>query len=240
MRKNSLETYLIPDVKAEELQRLYASMTTGLHALAQPLTVLRSAVSASAREDLSETDRQWYLDTAVDQVEHACTLFQHLQQLVASGRIKADCAPIDLLALILPIVADQKQILEGSGIDFRVSFPQILDPVLGDMDRMLQALFAALKVAASLSTRGDVIELTVSTDDRYVELMVQNRRQHGKRMTSSDRLSFALAEANLRSQRGGYTCTEDPFRVALTLPTQHVAAAVSVDASHGAASHRLH
>jgi signal transduction histidine kinase len=240
MRKTSLETYLIPDAKAEELRRFYASMTTGLHALAQPLTVLRSAVSASAREDLSEADRRWYLDASVDQIEHACNLFHRLQQLLIAGRVKADCAPIELAEMLAPVVEDQRQALEISGIDFKFTSAGILEPVLGDMDRTLQALFAALKIAASLSTRGDVIELPVSSDARCVELMIQNRRHHAKRMNSSDRLNLALAEANLLSQQGGYEYTEDPFRVSFSLPIQHVAATTTEDALYDASSHQLH
>jgi hypothetical protein len=88
------------------------------------------------------------------------------------------------------------------------------------MNRSLKALTFALKIAASVSSQGDVIELKVSPKNGGVGLIVENKRAHRRSFTSLQRLSLAVAEANIRSQQGDYVCTEDPLRVSMTLPVQ--------------------
>jgi hypothetical protein len=112
-------------------------------------------------------------------------------------------------------------VLEAAGIELRVFMPETLPSVLGDVNRTLQALSAALMIAASISSPGDLIEFLVSVRNGNVELVLQNRRIHGRRPNSSERLSLAVAEANIRSQQGEYEYDEDPFRVSFALPLQH-------------------
>jgi hypothetical protein len=72
-----------------DLGLLYAQLSDGLHALAQPLTILRSIAVAAANPDLAAADRLRYLDISSEQIERACVLFEGLQDLVIVQRKNA-------------------------------------------------------------------------------------------------------------------------------------------------------
>jgi signal transduction histidine kinase len=240
MRSATLGTGSSTAAEGDELASFYAHLANGLHAMAQPLTILRSVVAASTLSGLTAIDHRRYLDISSDQVERACVLFHSLQQLVAARQIEAECAPVDLSRLLEPVVEDQKAILQASGVDMKVVIPDALPLLLADMDRTLQALFAVLKIAAAVSSPGDAVELLVSPRNESMELVIQNRNAHKRRLNSSEHLSLALAEANIRSQQGEYECVEDPFRVSMTLLVQDIDPVNSQDASHGARALQFH
>jgi len=78
-------------------------------------------------------------------------------------------------------------------------------------------LFAVLKIAASVSSPGGAAELVITAGNGLVDLAIENRGAEGRPLNSSERMSLALAEVNIRSQQGGYQCSEDPFRVSIQL-----------------------
>jgi len=207
-------------VKDDELSRLCARLSQGLHALAQPLTILRSALVASTAPGISAVEQRRYLDLSTQHMERICGLFECLQDVVIASHMDAECEPILLSDVLAVVVQDQKVVLEAGGVELRVLMPETLPSVLGDVNRTLQALSAALIIAASVSSPGDLVEFLVSAGNGNVELVLQNRRIHGRRPNSSERLSLALAEANIRSQHGEYEYDEDPFRVSFALPLQ--------------------
>ena len=238
MHRSGTEVVEPEFVEDRELSRFYAHFANGLHALAQPLTVLRSTVAASITPGLSATDQRKYLETSVQQIELACLVFQCLQDLLVAGQSPAQCGPLDLTDLLRTVGEVQKDLLHESGVEIKVVASKDLRPALGDMDRTLQAIFAALKIAASLSSSGDVIELLVLSLNGETELTIQNGRRHGKYLKSSARLSLSLAEANMRSQQGRFECVEDPFSVTLTLPD--IDAARSEKVPQGSRTHRVY
>jgi len=207
-------------VKNDELGRLCAYMSQGLHAIAQPLTILRSAVAALAAPGVSALDRQRYLELSTQHVERTCGLFECLQDIVIASQMEAECEPVELSEVLAEVVNDHKASLQTTGVELRTVMPGSLPRVQGDTARTLQALSAALKVASSVSSSGDVVELLATVRNGFIEMVLQNSRNHGRAMNSSDRLSLALAESNIRSQQGKYDCVEDPLCVFIALPLQ--------------------
>jgi signal transduction histidine kinase len=195
-------------------------MSEGLHAMAQPLTILRTAVAASAAPGVDGETQRRYLDISSRQMERACGLFELLRDFVTASQVKADCAPFDLGALLATVTDDQRALIRALGATLQVATPETLPTVLGDLSRARQALLNALNLAASISDRGDVVELTVSICGEHVELIIRNDRMHGKSLKSRERLILSLAEANVLSQRGEYKFAEDPFCVRVRLPIQ--------------------
>jgi signal transduction histidine kinase len=221
-RSYGLKTAAPADADGQELDRFYANLSHGLHAMGQPLTVIRGAAAACVAPNVTQEDQQRYLKTLADHAAVACGLYHCLRDLVAASQLAAICDPVELDELLAPVVEEQKAALLESGVGIEFMIPRSLRPILADKDRTLQALFAVLKIAASVSAPGDVIEVLVTHSDEAVALTVQNRRVHGKSLNSLERLSLALAEANIRSQRGGCECIQDPFRVTVTFPVEDV------------------
>jgi len=216
-------------VKSEAMGRFCADMAEGLHALAQPLTILRSAVAAAGSPKVDANGQRRYLDISNQQVERACGLFECLQDLVIANQTEADCEPFDLPALLAPVIDDQRTVLRAAGIELRVTVPAELPPVQGDVARTLQPLFAALKIAASVTSPGGAVELAIATNNGRVELTIRSIGAQARPLNSTERLSLALAEANIRSQQGDYQCSEEPFRVSIQLKLASLAGPATSD-----------
>lgn len=204
--------------ECERRTRFFADLSNGLHAMGQPLTILRSSVPASAVPGVDATKQRRYLDISSQQIERACSLYEVLRDLVIASRCEADCAPIDLANLLAAVDKDQRPVFQAAGVELRAVTPGGLPTVSGDLARTQQALSAALKVAISISAAGDVVELVVSAGREYVELAIRNDRVHGRPISSSERLSLSLAQADIVSQQGEYECADDPFCIRMALP----------------------
>jgi signal transduction histidine kinase len=186
--------------------------------MAQPLTILRSALAAAPDSD--EARRRHYLAISAEQIERLCGLFESIQDLVISSQNAAECLPFDLSQLLTPLLKDRRAALKAAGVQLSVSIEDGLNPVVGDAARTGQAVLAALDIAVGTASKGEVIEVSVESRSGSAEMVVQNYRAHGKALNSTQRLSLALAVANIQSQRGRLDWADDPFRVSLALPLQ--------------------
>jgi hypothetical protein len=219
-------------VDLSELDRLYASLSNGMHTMAQPLTVLRSAVAACSMPGLTEEARQFYLNVSSEQVERACAQFQSMQELLSATRNPAACAPIDLSELLAFLAESQREICGESSVGIEIIASETLRPIVGDKERTLQSLVTVLRIAVSLSKPGETVALLVTSRKDAIALTVQNKHTHERNLSSSERLSLSVAEANICSQSGSYELTPDPFRVTLTLPIQDIDPATDKDLLH--------
>jgi len=222
MSSVTLESIASGPVTGDERVRLLANMAEALHAIAQPLTILRSSVAAAATVGIDPIKQRRYLELSTQQVERLCSQFECIQDLVIASQTQAECAPIELSGLLAAVVRDKQAELKTSGIELRVVIPGSLPAVLGDATRTLQALLAGLKMAASVSIAGDEVDLLANAGNGYLDLVVRSGRTRGRSLNSSERLGLFLAEMNILSQQGKYECTDDPFRVVLRLPLQNV------------------
>jgi signal transduction histidine kinase len=79
----------------EESDRFYAELADGLHALAQPLTILRGSIMAMSSEEIMPERQQHYLDVSKSQLERACALFDAVQALVIEAQSRAERSAFD-------------------------------------------------------------------------------------------------------------------------------------------------
>jgi hypothetical protein len=222
MHSETLEGSIPAGVDGGGIDRFFADMAEGLHAMAQPLTILRSSVLSLAAPGLAADHRERYTQISVQQVERACELFDCLQDLLIANQVEPICYPFEVSQLFDAVAEDRRKKLDASGVKLKVVAPEGMQPIFGDFSRTLQALLAALKIAIAVSSPGDRVELLAAPRDGRIELTVSNRLAHRRTLNSSERLSLALAEANVRSQRGSFESAEDPFRVSFALPLQGV------------------
>jgi len=196
----------------------FKHLAEGLHAMAQPLTILRSVAVASAATELQPTERLRYLDISREQIERTCGLFECLQDLVIAQRYRSNRDIFDLAHLVTEVVTDCEFDLRASGAE--LSNGATGHPVFlcGDLQRTRLAAGAAIKVALSLYGSGDVIELLLEQSNGSAELSVACKRCHNTPLNSLQNLRLALAETNMRSQGGQYECVVDPFCVRFVLP----------------------
>jgi len=81
---------------------LSSNLSKGLHAAAQPLTILRAGLAMGLASPLSLGELRELAASSYVEVERVCCLFDYLQQLV----IVASTKPSLTAAPILPLVAD--------------------------------------------------------------------------------------------------------------------------------------
>jgi hypothetical protein len=205
--------------------KFFGDLANGLHAMAQPLTILRASMEVLALPPSAGVDQRRYLEISTSQLERACHLFTCVQDLVAVKIVEAQKKQFDLWELITPLIEGQKGILQASGVAIAVARQEACCAILGDPGRTEQAVAAALQMAAELASRGGVIEVSAAQGGGFAELTLRNTSRHGRSLDSSARLSVALAEANVLSQGGKYEFAEDPLRVSMALPVEEAARA---------------
>jgi light-regulated signal transduction histidine kinase (bacteriophytochrome) len=201
-----------------EQQRFCAEVADGLHALAQPLSILRSAIELIGLSSEDGVDRRRYVDLSSQQIERTSRLFASIQSLVASKLEPARCAAFDLLELLTPVIDERKASLQELGVGIAVANPDLLPAVLGDPERTEQAIAAILETAVSIASRGDVIEVCAYQVDDFVEITVHGARQSAKPVNAAGRLDLSVARESILSQKGRYDFCENPFCVAIALP----------------------
>lgn len=203
---------------AGEQDGFYTDLADGLHALAQPLTILRSAVAMLSLADEPEAPRHRCLDISVRQVDRVCSLFTSLQNLVASRLGAADRESLDLKALLTQKVEDTASLFRARGIELALVHANPLPPALGDAQRTEEAISAVLEVALSAASQGDKIEIRTRREGNSVEVIVAGGQERGRSLNSGELLTLAVAKANLLSQHGEYRFSAEPFCVTLALP----------------------
>jgi light-regulated signal transduction histidine kinase (bacteriophytochrome) len=202
----------------EEQDGFYTDLADGLHAMAQPLTILRSAVAMLSLANEPGVPRHRCLDISARQIERVCDLFASLQDLVASRLEPASSAPMDLQALVTRMMEDRAAAFRERGIKIVAMRRDPLPLVLGDAQRAELAIAAVLEVALSASAQADEIEIQTRREGNFVELIVAHRQDRGRNLNAGELVNLSVAKANILSQQGKYLGSTEPFRVSLALP----------------------
>ena len=198
--------------------KLCADLANGLHAMAQPLTVLRAAIGALVlRERIAPANRR-YFEMSEQQIERLCEIMAGIQNLLEFHRTDAECAALDLWNLIEPVLDDQRLALQKH-VQITVATPDRPCRVFADPGKTEHTLRAALVAAASVSAPGDTIEVESFANDTFAGLVIRSRNST-RRPDSSDRLHLAIAEAGMQSQQGFFALCEEPLRISLGFPLQ--------------------
>ena len=198
-------------------EHLIECLGNGLHAMVQPLTILRGALGVIALKGGVEGAPERYLEISSNQVDRLCSLMSGVQSLLDTLRFEANCAPMNLWERIRPVFDEQNACLAERGVSLVIARPFENLHVTADATRTELAFEAALNAAAAISSRGDEIEIDAVVSATSVELAIGNRNAQGNDLSSDDRLNLALAEASILSQQGGYKLAWDPFCVSFRL-----------------------
>jgi hypothetical protein len=195
---------------------LLAQLADGLHAMAQPLTILRGAIGAMQLAERGASEDRRYVDMSADQIGRLCDLLANLRSLLDVAQSEAVCSPQDWHDLVGGVLEGYEGDLPTSGVRMVVTHLNDSMRVLADAARTEQAMRAALDMAQALASHGDEIRCRVLPDG----LELRNEHGRGKGLNSSERLVLSLVEAAICSQQGTCRFIEDPFCLSVTLPRQ--------------------
>jgi hypothetical protein len=218
---------VLPSTASEEIGApgmpplaLGAELANGLHAMAQPLTILRGALGALTLAKAVAPGSERYLEMSSVQVERLCAMLASLQGLLDTAQLVADSTMFDLAEVIGMVLDDFEPNLQKSGLRMQATRPEQPIFAVGDAGRSEVALHACLQIATAISMPGDTVAVKWQVGDGFAEVTVAHERMRGAELGSSERLSLALAEANLRSQGGFFAYIQDPFESSLRIPLQ--------------------
>jgi len=203
---------------------LCSNLSRGLHAAAQPLTILRAGLGIGVACQMSFGELRELAASSVIEVERVCALFDYLQQLVIVASVKPQLNS----AQILPLVADAADsvhlLFENDGQTLSCILPVDCDPVLIDSVRTLHALSSVLLIVHGLSRARDTVELIVSSSaPNSIRIVLRNLNLYLDALSEEASLSMALADANIRSQQADFSWDLQPFSVQIAFQTEQIA-----------------
>jgi hypothetical protein len=197
---------------------LCSNLAQGIHAAAQPLTILLASLSKSHTDWMDSDELRELTASSAVEVQRVCNLFSCMQELVVAESIKPQVSPTPILPLLSYAVDGLNLVFEKNGITLSSAVPETCPPVLIDRARTLQALSRLLLVVLGLSGVQDTVELITSASDDAVQIVVRNLHLSVAVLNPEAKLSLAVAEVNMRSQQAGLSLSLQPFTVCIDLP----------------------
>ncbi|MGD0482095.1 MAG: hypothetical protein ABSA42_18130 [Terracidiphilus sp.] len=204
---------------AESYAWLCRELDEGLHALAQPLTILRGALGAlTMRGAVPPQAASRYLEMSNTQVDRLCNLLSGLQSLLDGVRSEPVCTEVDLWDLTVSVLENRQAELSNSLPRISLAKPDCELRVMADPARIEEALHAALNAVEAQSQSRDDICMDISRRDGFANLSLLCTRSKGEKLTAMNWLHLSAAEANVKKQHGVYACSKSPFQISIKLP----------------------
>ena len=201
------------------METLCRSLSQGLHATAQPLSILRAGLGNPSVDGMSIEELRELTSTSAIEVERVCTLFSYLRQLVSTESIKPRLSATQILPLLVEAADGLDLLFREDGMCLRSAFPETCQLVSINRASTLQVLSNVLLIAHSVSRPEDTVELVASSDSsNSVRVVVRNLKSRVEGLNAEANLSMALAEATARSQEFTLSWSLQPFCVQIGIP----------------------
>ena len=208
----------VPAAESDPQTRLCEDFAQALHAIAQPLTVLRGTLGALTMREASGPDVGKYLEMSHAQVDRLCSLVSGMQCLLEQLQRAPVCIPVNLCLVVASILGDENFGLRRSGLRLSAAKLDGDLQVLADRGRMEHAIQAVLRAIAGISSDGGEISVEIDRRDGFADVIVRASDTDAKRLSSIERLHLSLAETSIRSQQGLFEYRPEPLRITLKLP----------------------
>jgi len=216
-----IEDKQVGGISASETASGYfcSNLALGLHAVAQPLTIVRASLFKSYTNRMTRDELQELTRTLAPEVERVCALFGSLQQLVQIESKKPHLSELQILPLLAHAADGVELLYRKSGMFFNSVVPDSCEAVLLDRERTLEALSSVLLITHTLSHAKETVELIAASSSSTVRVIVQNTASQVNSLNAQTSLTLALAAANLRSQGAALSWSFRPFRVEMNFQT---------------------
>lgn len=193
----------------------FPDIAEGLHALAQPLSGLRSAVELMNL--LPAGDGERYREMCATEIERACEMFACLQTLVSLKSTEAKMSSFDCRKLMLSMIAEYG-LSDRLSESFLAATGPASDLVKGDLERTRQAFASLLTVLARICGTTGTMEASCWTTDASLVFRFKTGDGRKQNLNSGNRLHLSLVRASMLSQNGYYHSHADAFAISVALP----------------------
>lgn len=198
--------------------RLRTELSEGLHAMAQPLTILQGALWTASMPDADSAVKQRYLGISAKQVLRLSSLLQTMRDVLATGQDEPSRGTWNLVEMVGDVLEEMMAELRQAGVC--IELPEDALDALADVNveqtrRALRAAFRAMIVSAH---EGCVLQLTVCRDGEAIRVDLRNSVPSVEWQARPDRLNLSVAESNIVSQGGAFCFAPKPWHITFTLP----------------------
>jgi hypothetical protein len=206
---------------------LHAGLLEGMHALAQPLTLLRSLLYLGNPGG----SVQLFNDVAAG-VEDVCTVVRLMQGLIQLDGVAAQLEEVPVAEVLRSIAEHAEAVLAGTGMRLDLA-GDLVDQAFGtaaargprvqsDRKRTAHALAGMVHVAREAAAGGTNIACVLLRDGNSVTIsvgpIVPSESFTYASMDEVTRLYLAFARANITSQQATFRVATDPLTMSVTLP----------------------
>ena len=191
-----------------------SNLDYGLHALAQPLSVLRSVLDQNIIEAQDSDDLNHAVATAAREVERSCKIFGCLQQLLRLETAQVEVTASDLGLIAARAAADVELLFTDSKMRLKTVLEADCPRAWMDTERTLQTLTDLLLAVHGLARAQNTVEIQVAQAAIGVVRLAIRVVDFDLDVISQDfGLHLALAETAMRGQRAGFRLLQKPFAV---------------------------
>lgn len=194
----------------------FPDIADGLHALAQPLSGLRSAVELLNLVDGGDDRR--YREMCSTEIERACEMFACLQGLVSAATSKPKMSTFDLPELVRSLATEH-----GLADRFQAEHAAKWNRsekgmVKGDAERARMAFASLFTVLIRFCGNARQMEASCCRQDDFLVCRFAPGVGNAQKLNASNRLHLSLTRANVVSQQGRFHSQADPFAVWIAMP----------------------
>lgn len=202
------------DISRLAFDAFCTNLLKGLHAAAQPLTILRAGLSTDCTGRMNLEELRDQVETSATEIERLCELFSTLKQFIQAEQFEANCTSVPLLPLLTKSLEEFHT--ASPGAEMTVSVPETLPDVVAESKHAAQVIFIMLKMAHALAGERSLMELTANVDGEAADIQLNCPQLQLHALNAENSLLFALAEARIRSQGGRLTYSLKPFTITAT------------------------
>lgn len=208
------------DMEAE-FPPLIRTLMQGLHAAAQPLTVLRVRLDEEYAQTLGVDELRRIVTESVPPVDRLCSLVGAMQQLLTIESLPPFRNRVDAAALLRGAVDGVQLLYLDAGILLAPELPSGVAEMEIDGKRLEQAVTTALFLTRTLVAEGDIVRVQGQCDEQGLAVTLRTPGRSLEKLTADNHLSLAILESALRTQGGSATWELDPFELRMNLPVHH-------------------
>lgn len=196
------------------LERLSAALQEGLHAAAQPLTMIQVALSRECTAMLTEAELRDLTETSARESNRAARLFRILLQLLESFRATPALRGTDLSKVVSRCVSTQLE-QEPGFTSLLVSHEDGgLPAVTADEQATAELIRILLESIRASIGPGEVILVSCERSGSGVQVSVSSENSLLHRQAEL-RIALLLATAVMERQGGTASCRTSPFSLNL-------------------------
>ncbi|MBK9154107.1 MAG: response regulator [Chloracidobacterium sp.] len=144
------------------------------HELRSPLNTIQGWATILLTKELAEEKRRGAFQAIDRSARLQAKILNDLVDYsrVASGRIRLQYTPTDLVALVLNSFEDQRPDAEAKGLKFKMASDAEVVPFLGDANRLQQVFSNLLSNAIKFTPDDGMVSVNITTGSETVEISV--------------------------------------------------------------------